>query len=127
MDLYRDVAMFAIGRAVFFGGFAISMIMLAFAYDFSVSLRAGAIMTLILSAILLWFGQTAFSRKPERSEVWILLSEDDRPRSEASRRVFLQALQETYYFFSFRAFAIAMVFLVGYFILAVLGINAGLM
>lgn len=127
MDLFREVAMFAIGRAVFFGGFAISMIMLAFAFDFSVSLRAGAIMTLILSAVLLWFGQTAFARKPEKSEVWILLAEDDRPRSDAARRVFLQVMQETYYFFSLRAFAIAMVFLAAYLVLAALGINAGLM
>lgn len=126
MEMYRNAAMFAVGRAVFFGGFAITMIMLAFSFDFLLSLRAGAILTLILSALLLWFGQTAPRRRPERSETWILLAENDRPKSEAMRRVFHQAMQETYYFYSLRAFAIAMVLMAGYLVLAMFGVEGGL-
>jgi len=127
MEIFRYTAMLAIGRAVFFGGFAISMVMLSFAYDYSMSLRAGAVMTLGMSAILLWFGQTAFSRKPERSEVWLLLKDDARPKCEASRKVFHQAMQETYYFFSYRACAISIVMLSASLFMTLLGINAGLM
>jgi len=49
MENVRHVAMYAVGKAVFFGGFAISITMLAFAFDFSLSFRAGAILTLIMS------------------------------------------------------------------------------
>lgn len=116
----------SIGRAVFFGGLAISLVMMGLAYDYALALRTGAILTLIMSAILLWFGQTAFSRKPERTEAWLLLGKEHRPQSPASLRVFQQVMQDTFYFYSLRAFAIAMLFLSAALILMVFGIDAGL-
>ena len=116
----------SIGRAVFFGGLAISMIMMGLAYDYALALRTGAILTLIMSAILLWFGQTAFSRRPERTEAWLLLGKEHRPQTAASVRVFQQVMQDTFYFYSLRAFAIALLFLAGALTLMLLGIEAGL-
>lgn len=126
MEHYSRSAGISVGRAVFFGGLAITLVMMGLAYDYALALRTGAILTLIMSAILLWFGQTAFSRKPERTEAWLLLGKEHRPQSPASLRVFQQVMQDTFYFYSLRAFAIAMLFLATSLLLVLLGVEAGL-
>lgn len=126
MDKIRQTAMFAIGRAVFFGGFAISIVMLAFAFDFLLAFRAGAILTLAMATILLWFAQTARNRRPEQSEVWLLLPNDDQPRDEATRRLFVQVMQDVYLFYALRAFAIAISMLAISVMLSLSGVKIGL-
>jgi len=44
MERIRQTAMFSVGRAVFFGGFAISIVMLSLAFDFALALKGGAIL-----------------------------------------------------------------------------------
>lgn len=126
MEHFSRSAGISVGRAVFFGGLAITLVMMGLAFDYALALRTGAILTLIMSVALLWFGQTAFSRKAERTEAWLLLAEKHRPRTKASLRVFQQVMQDTFYFYSLRAFAIAMLFLATSLLLMLSGVEAGL-
>jgi hypothetical protein len=127
MEKYRAPAQLAIGRAVLFGGFAISMVMLSFAFDFTLALRAGAILTLGMTAVLIWFAQTAHRRRPERCEVWLLIADRERPQSEIARRIFQDIMCETYLFYAVRAYAVAVGLLALGIVLAMSGLRIGLL
>jgi hypothetical protein len=127
MDKIHRTAMFAVGRAVFFGGFAISLIMMAFAFDFALAFRAGAILSLAMSAILLWFAQTAHRRPPEKSEVWLLLPADDKPKGDVARSMFVRVMHEVYLHYAARAFAFGAGFLILAMLLGISGYNIGLL
>ncbi|MGI9402594.1 MAG: hypothetical protein ACR2O0_15160 [Rhizobiaceae bacterium] len=118
--------MVSIGRAVFFTGFAISMIMFGLAFDFLLALRSGAILTLALAVLLMWFAQNVQSRRPENCEAWLLLREDERPESEAARRVFFTIMHDTYLYFAVRVFAIGAVMLTLSVLLGLTGLSGGL-
>lgn len=126
MEKVQKTAMFAVGRAVFFGGFAISLVMMAFAFDFSLAFRAGAILSLAMSAILLWLAQTAHARPPEKSEVWLLLSAEDKPASQGARRMFLQIMHDVYLHYAARVFAFGVAFLGFSLLLQMSGVELGL-
>jgi hypothetical protein len=111
MEPVREAAHMCIGRAVGFGGLAISVVMVSCAFDFTLALRMGLILTLAMTAILYWMFQTVGSRKPERSEVWFTLPIDERPKSDASRAAFKQIMEDTYLFYTIRAFGFSMLLL----------------
>ncbi len=111
MEPIREAAHFCIGRAVGFGGLAISVVMVSCAFDFTLALRMGLVLTLAMTAILFWMFQTVGNRKPERSEVWLTLPVDERPKNDASRAVFKQIMEDTYLFYTIRAFSFSMLLL----------------
>jgi hypothetical protein len=126
MDKLREAATLSIGRAVFFAGFGISMLMLGLSYDYLLAIRCGAILTLGLAALLLWFAQTAHGMNLEDCEAWLLLADEDRPGSDAARRVFSEIIHETYLFFAMRAFAIAVILLTASIVLSLAGVSGGI-
>ena len=107
MEKVRDQAMLCVGRAVFFGYLAISMVMLGSMFDLVLFFRTGAILTLVMAIVLLWFAQTAPGRAPEKTETWLLLEDRYRPRNEHAMRLFFQVLQEVYVYFAMLAVKIA--------------------
>jgi hypothetical protein len=111
MDSVREAALFSIGRAVGFGGLAISVVMVSCAFDFTLALRMGLILTLAMTVILFWMFQTVGNRKPERSEVWLTLPVDERPKSDTARAAFKQIMEDTYLFYAVRAFGFSMLLL----------------
>jgi hypothetical protein len=106
MENVRQAAFLCVGRAVFFASLAISLVMLSFAFDIVRALQAGAILSMGLAAILLWFFQTAGRRRPEKSETWLVLAAEHRPANEHARRFFQQVMAETYLYFCVRAFGV---------------------
>jgi hypothetical protein len=126
MDKLREAAKVSIGRAVFFAGFGITMVMFGFSYDYLLAVRCGAILTLGLAALLLWFSQAAHGMNLEDCEAWFLLREEDRPGSDAARRVFSEIIHDTYLFFAMRAFAIAVILLTASIVLSLAGLSGGL-
>lgn len=124
MEQVRQVALVCVGRAVFFGALAIGCIMLSFAFHPVASFRAGAILTLIMAAILLWFGLTAPNRKPRDTEVWIHLDENARPKNQHARHAFAVVMREVYGDFARGAFKTALGLFVVSLCLQLLGIGA---
>lgn len=126
MEQFRKVAMFCVGRAVFFGSFAVSIVMLSFAFDLVLLFRSGAILALIMSVILLWYAQTAQSREPRTTETWLLLEEARRPKNDHAKRAFRLVMKETYGYFSLRAVIVAVVFYTASLILQLSGLSIGI-
>ena len=110
MEKTRQIAMICVGRAVFFGGFAISLVMISFAFDFRLALRAGAVLTLAMAAILLWFAFTAEKREPKKTEVWLVLPEDERPKNDHAKRAFRQVMHEVHVHYARNAFLFSVTF-----------------
>lgn len=109
-----------------FAAFAISLVMLAFAFDPSTALKAGGILGLVLTAILIWYAQTAPRRLPRDTETWLLLKEEARPQSDHGMRTFASILAEVYLFYASHAFVIAVALLAGGVLLSLLGVKSSL-
>lgn len=101
MEPVRNLAIMCIGRAVLFGALAIFCIMFAFAFDPAAAFRSGAIMTLMMTGILLLKARYATIQKPRNTEVWIYLDPRSRPRDEEATRRYLSVLREVYARFAF--------------------------
>ncbi|MFZ1815658.1 MAG: hypothetical protein WBO55_08190 [Rhizobiaceae bacterium] len=112
MEEVREKAFFCVGRAVFFAALAITLVMLGLAFEPALALRSGAILGLVVCAVLIWFAQTAHGREPNRTETWLLLKPDARPGNEHGVRYFKEILHETYLYFAVRAFTISLFLLV---------------
>lgn len=123
MEKTRNIALFCVGRAVFFGSLAIGCIMLSFSFHPVMALRAGAFMAMMMSAILLWFAMTAAKRPPKRTEVWIHLDETTRPRNDPARRAFAALMREVYVFYGRAAFKAAIGFFAASLVLQLFGIG----
>lgn len=123
MEKTRNIALFCVGRAVFFGSLAIGCVMLSFSFHPVMLFRAGAIMTLMMVAILLWFAMTAAKRPPKRTEVWIHLDEETRPMNDHAKHAFSLVMREVYGFYAMAAFKVSAGFFAASLVLQLLGIG----
>lgn len=126
MEKIRQIAMLCVGRAVFFGGFAISLVMISFSFDLRLALRVGAILTLAMAALLLWFAFTAQRREPRKTEVWMVLPEAERPENEHARRAFRQVMHEVHAHYARNAFVFSISFFALSLVLQVAGVDWGI-
>ncbi len=107
MEPIRQVAMVCIGRAVMFGAIAIALIMLSFSFNPALAFRSGAITTMVMAGILTFKAAAAPSQNPNRTEVWLNLAEQFRPRNPQARLAFLKILREVYGRFARASFLVA--------------------
>ena len=112
MEAFEQAANMCIGRAVGFGILAITVVMVSCAFDFTLSLRIGFVLTLAMTAILFWQYQRTATRKPERSEAWMVLADHERPQNDAARAVFVKVLADTYLTYTVRVFSASMLILI---------------
>jgi Ca2+/Na+ antiporter len=110
MEKIREVAIFCVGRAVMFGSLAITCVMVGFSFNPVSAFRSGAVLTLLMAAILIWKAYTAASKNPKTTEVWIYLDQKTRPASEHSRFVFATVMRDVYGRFAQVALAVACLF-----------------
>jgi hypothetical protein len=73
MDRLRYFADVSIRRACGFGLIAIATAMTGMSHDVVLAMRGGAVMFMIMGAILLWKALRAGAKHYRRTEVWILL------------------------------------------------------
>ncbi|MBO6717685.1 MAG: hypothetical protein JJ913_06995 [Rhizobiaceae bacterium] len=107
MEKVRQVANFCIGRAVLFGWLAIGCIMLSFSFNPVIAFRAGAVLALLMSSILLVKALSASRTNPRRTEVWIYLDKGTRPVNAEAQRIFRDIMRESYARFAQGVFVIA--------------------
>ncbi|MGE0502129.1 MAG: hypothetical protein AB7I79_14915 [Rhizobiaceae bacterium] len=96
MDKVREIAVQCVGRAVMFGVLAIACVMVGFSFNPVSSFRSGAVLTLLMAAILIWKAYHAPSQNPKYTEVWLYLDEGARPSDAHARFVFGTVLREVY-------------------------------
>lgn len=96
MERARQIAFFCVGRAVMFGWLAIACVMFSFAFSPVMAFRAGAVLALAMSAILIVKAVAAARQNPKHTEVWIYLDEKTRPMNDEARVVFSNMMREIY-------------------------------
>jgi Ca2+/Na+ antiporter len=110
MEKIREVAVFCIGRAVMFGSLAITCVMVGFSFNPVSAFRAGAVLTLLMAAILIWKAYAAARQNPKSTEVWMYLDDKARPDNEHSRFVFAAVMRDVYARFGQASLAVACLF-----------------
>jgi hypothetical protein len=103
MQKVEQLAMLSVSRAVGFGALAIGTLMIGLSADLLNCLKAGGILSLIMSLVLLMKGFQAPQRDYRRTEVWIMLNPDDRPSAAVAQDMIGDALKRTYLTFAFHA------------------------
>ncbi len=110
MEKIREVAIFCVGRAVMFGSLAITCVMVGFSFNPVSAFRAGAVLTLMMAAILIWKAYAAAGKNPKTTEVWIYLDQRARPADEHARFVFATVMRDVYARFGQASLAVACLF-----------------
>jgi len=112
MERTRQIAFFCVGRAVMFGWLAIACVMLSFSFDPVAAFRAGAVLALVMAAILIVKGYAAMRQNPRHTEVWIYLDEKTRPMNDQARWVFSNMMREVYGRYAQGVFVMSCIFFV---------------
>lgn len=96
MEKVREVAEACVGRAVMFGTLAIGCVMVGFSFNPVSAFRSGAVLTLLMAALLIWKAVAAHRQNPKDTEVWLYLDEHSRPAGEHAIRMFGRIMREVY-------------------------------
>jgi hypothetical protein len=100
----------SVARGCAFACLAIMTMMIGFLGDPALALRAGAVMALLVAAVLLLKSELAGSRNYKRTEVWLMLEKHERPRAADAQQIIGRVLKLAYARFA-RRFAIGGVLL----------------
>lgn len=109
MDNLRKVAFLSVGRACGFAGFAIVTLMMGLSFDPVISARAGAILTTLLTLVLLLKSRTVLSQNYKKTELWLMLKKDDAPPEAYAQWATSTVLRDTYLWFAQYAAGVAIV------------------
>jgi hypothetical protein len=115
MEKIREVAVACVGRAVMFGSLAIGCVMIGFSFNPVSAFRSGAVLALVMAAILMWKAIIAHRQNPKLTEVWLYLDDRTRPADQHARFVFGTIMKEVYGRFAQISLAVA----IGFFLISV--------
>jgi hypothetical protein len=96
MEKIRQTAVACVGRAVMFGTLAIGCVMVGFSFNPVSAFRSGAVLTLVMAAILIWKAVAALRQNPKSTEVWLYLDERSRPADDHARLAFASVMRDVY-------------------------------
>jgi hypothetical protein len=103
MQKVEELALISVSRAVGFAALAIGTLMVGLSSDLLNCLKAGGILTLITSLVLVMKGVKAPQRDYKRTEVWIMMNPDDRPSANVAQEMIGEALRRIYFTFALHA------------------------
>lgn len=106
----EQAAYVSVGRACGFAGLAVLCVVLGLSFEPALAARTGGFMSLAICLILLFRAWRAHRQPYKRTETWLILRKDDRPRAEVAQRLISAALKEAYLFFAQKASVITMLF-----------------
>ncbi|OYW67004.1 MAG: hypothetical protein B7Z40_09130 [Bosea sp. 12-68-7] len=92
----RELALLSVSRGCGFAGLAIICFMVGLAGYPRVAMESGAILMMATAALLLLKGDASTSKPYKRTELWILLSEEERPRADYAQQLIGRTLQQVY-------------------------------
>lgn len=107
MEKIREIAIACIGRAVMFGSLAIACVMIGFSFSPVSAFRSGALLTLMMSMVLIAKAATAHRKNPKYTEVWLYLDETSRPSDARAQLIFHAIMREVYARFAWVVFLTA--------------------
>ena len=96
MEPMRRIAFETVFRACGFGSLAIFCVMIGLSFEPTAAFKAGAMLTLLMAAILMLKAYEARTKNYRKTEMWLYLSKDERPPEEFAQRACSTVMQETY-------------------------------
>jgi hypothetical protein len=96
MEHLRRSARVSVGRATAFAVLGIFCVMIGLSFEVGLMVRAGAILSLILTLTLILKAELALRQDHRHTEMWLLLPPDQRPPREVAQRLSAAVLRETY-------------------------------
>lgn len=123
MEKIREIAVFCVGRAVFFGSLAIGCVMIGFSFSPVSAFRSGAVLTLMMAGVLLWKAMGARSQNPKRTELWLYLDEKARPPEAQAQFIVASVMRDVYAKFAQAALGVAFGFFLISFLLMAFGLE----
>lgn len=106
----NNLAFLSVARACGFTLLAIVCVMAGAAYDVAISFMSGGLLSLLACCVLLSKASKASITPYKRTEVWVLLDPDDRPKAEIAQQLIGSTLRQLYLRFA-RNFAMLSVLL----------------
>lgn len=103
----------SVSRACGFGTIAIVTLMVGLSDDFALALKAGGYATLLMCIILLLKAFYAEHQPYKRTELWLMLEPEERPRANVAQGIVGRLMRETYLIFAGRTALVAAVLLLG--------------
>ena len=100
MDRLDQLATISVARGVAFAGLGIVCMMIGFAGHLPAFLKAGGIGFLLVAAVLILKAGTAEKTDYKRTELWLMLAENERPPGEVAQRLITTARQAALYRFA---------------------------
>jgi hypothetical protein len=100
MEHLHRIAFEIVLRACAFGSLAIFCIMIGLSFDPPAAFKAGGMLTLLMTAILMLKAYEARTKNHRRTEMWLYLPEEQRPPEAYAQRACAVVLQETYLTFA---------------------------
>ena len=100
MESMRRVAFETVLRACAFGSLAIFCCMVGVSFAPGVAFKSGGTMTLLMTGILVLKALEARWKPYRRTEMWLYLSEEDRPPAASAQQLTSAILRETYLTFA---------------------------
>jgi hypothetical protein len=103
----RQLAVHSVGRGCFFAALAIWCVMIGLIAEPFQSIKSGAILTMIVTCVLLLKAGRVTHTSFKKTEVWILLDRQIDLSPEVAQRIITVALRETYLRYALYAALIA--------------------
>ncbi len=100
MEHMRRIAFQTVLRACGFGFLAIFCFMIGLSFQPRLAFQAGGILTLLMVAILVLKAFEAQTKNYRRTEMWLYLSEEQRPPKAYAQWASSTVLRETYFMFA---------------------------
>ncbi len=107
MHRVQEIAWVSVARGCGFAALAIVTLMFGMSGNIPGAFKAGGILTLITSLILLFRGWQAPKRPYKRTEVWMMLEPDDRPQPALAQTLIGETLKQTYLTFALHSTLLA--------------------
>lgn len=92
----RELALLSVSRGCGFAGLAIICFMVGLAGYPEVAMGSGAVLMMATAAVLAVKADLSVQRPYQRTELWILLSPEERPRAEFAQQLIGRCLYEVY-------------------------------
>jgi hypothetical protein len=107
MHRVQELAWISVARGCGFAALAIFTFMIGLSGDMAAAFKAGGILTLIASLVLLVKGWQAPARPYKRTEVWVMLQPDERPHAALAQTLIGETLRRTYMMFALHSAMLA--------------------
>jgi len=100
MQHLRRAAFLSIGRACGFAGLAVLCVMIGLSYEPLLAARTGAVLTTMITVVLIFKSRRALYQDYRKTEAWLLLDKKHAPPEEYAQWASATVLRDAYLWFA---------------------------